>query len=219
MSLRRMLNCCDAAHDVCSGWRPAAVTGRERYRINAMQRGEPKRRSIRLRGYDYSTPGAYFITACTHDRLLLFGRVVNDKMAANRLGAVVEDCWSKLPDHYENVALDAFILMPNHIHGVIIIGDGTADVGAGLQPAFPAAVGSRRPGVPEIVRAFQTFSARRINEMRGSTGTPVWQRGFYDHVIRGERELDRVRTYIMDNPRRWSEDTDNPANWRGGRRV
>ena len=219
MSLGGIANCCDAAHDVCSGWRPTAVTGRERYRIDVMQRGEPKRRSIRLRGYDYSTPGAYFITACTHNRLLLFGRVVNGKVAANRLGAVVEGCRRKLPDHYENVALDAFILMPNHVHGVIIIGDETTNVGAGLQPDLPAAVGSRRHSVPEIVRAFKTFSARRINGMRGSTGTPVWQRGFYDHVIRGERELDRVRTYIMDNPRRWSEDTDNPANWRGGRRV
>ena len=184
-----------------------------------MQRDEPKRRSIRLRDYDYSTPGAYFITACTHNRLPLFGRVVNDKMAANRLGAVVEDCWRRLPDHYENVVLDAFVLMPNHVHGVIIIGDGTTDVGAGLQPVLPAAVGSRRHGVPEIVRAFKTFSARKINEMRGSTGTLVWQRGFYDHVIRGERELDRVRTYIMDNPRRWAEDADNPANRRGRRRV
>ena len=173
----------------------------------------PKRRSIRLRGYDYSTPGAYFITACTHNRLLLFGRVVDGKVEANRIGAVVEDCWSKLPDHYDHVAIDAFILMPNHIHGVITI------VGAGLKPALPATIDPKRHGVPEIVRAFKTFSARRINQMRASTGAPVWQRGFYDHVIRGEDELDRVRTYIMDNPRRWHEDADNPANWRGRGRV
>lgn len=202
-----------------------------------MERDGSKRRSTRLRGYDYSTPGAYFITTCSHNRLLLFGRIVNSKVEANRLGAVVEDCWAELPDHYDNIALDAFILMPNHIHGVIIIKDTptvvgaglqhaaeamarsaedtSTVVGAGLQPALPAAVGSRRHSVPEIVRAFKTFSARRINEMRASTGTPVWQRGFYDHIIRSESELDRVRIYIMDNPRRWSEDADNPANWRG----
>ena len=104
---------------------------------------------MRLSGHDYSTPGAYFITACTYNRLLVFGRVVNGKMAANRLGAVVEDCWAKLPDHYDNVALDVFILMPNHVHGVIIIQDGPTVVGAGLQPALPAAAASRRRGVPE----------------------------------------------------------------------
>ena len=128
--------------------------------------------------------------------------------------------------------------MPNHVHGVIIIEDeptgvgfvspanlavttdaNATDVGAGLKPALPAEVVSRPQGLPEIVRAFKTFSARKINEIRASPGTPVWQRGFYDHVIRGEGELDRVRTYIMDNPRKWSEDGDNPANWRGRRRV
>ena len=184
-----------------------------------MQQDEPRRRSVRLRGYDYSTPGAYFITVCTQNRLPLFGEVANGRMEANRLGSVIEDCWAKLPDHYDNVALDAFILMPNHVHGVIIIEDGPTCVGAGLKPALPAAVSVRRHGVPEIVRAFKTFSARKINEMRASTGTPVWQRGFYDHVIRDDGELDRVRTYVMDNPRKWSEDADNPANWRGRGRV
>ena len=147
-----------------------------------MQQDQPRRRSVRLRGYDYSTPGAYFITVCTRNRLPLFGEVANGRMAANRLGSVIENCWAKLPDHYDNVALDAFMLMPNHVHGVIIIEDGPTCVGAGFKPALPAAVSVRRHGVPEIVRAFKTFSARKINEMRASTGTPVWQRGFYDHV-------------------------------------
>ena len=119
---------------------------------------------MRLSGHDYSTPGAYFITACTYNRLLLFGRVVNGKMAANRLGAVVEDCWAKLPDHYDNVALDVFILMPNHVHGVIIIQDESTGVGAGLQPALPAAVVSRRRGVPEVVRAFKTWFSGSQNQ-------------------------------------------------------
>ncbi len=109
--------------------------------------------------------------------------------------------------------------MPNHVHGVIIIKDKPTGVGAGSQPAFPRAMATRRHGVPEIVRAFKTFSARKVNEVRPSTGTPVWQRGFYDHVIRGESELDRVGTYIMDNPWKWSEDEDNPANWQGRGRV
>ena len=174
---------------------------------------------MRLRGYDYSIPGAYFITTRTQNRLLLFGQVLNGKMAANRLGAFVEDGWAKLPDHYDNVALDAFILMPNHVHGVIIIEDEPQGVGVGLKPALPATVPSRRHGVPEIVRAFKSFSARKINEIRPPTDVPVWQRGFHDHAIRGEDELGRVRSYIMDNPRRWSEDVYNPANWQGRGRV
>ena len=193
-----------------------------------MRRGEPERRSTRLRGYDYSTAGAYFITACTQDRLLLFGQVVRGEMAANRLGAVVEDCWTELPDHYD-VALDAFMVMPNHVHGVIVIEDeptaadagaaADADVGAGFKPAFPTAANAKRHGVPEIIRAFKTFSARRINDVRGTPGAPVWQRGFYDRVLRSEAELNRVRTYIEDNPRKWSEDPDNPAIWPGRGRV
>ena len=134
-------------------------------------------------------------------------------------------------------ALDAFAVMPNHVHGVIIIKDepttadvgpafkptfpttATADVGAGFQPAFPSAATSKRHGVPEVIRAFKTFSARSINDIRGTSGVPVWQRGFYDRVMRSEAELNRVRTYIEDNPRKWSEDADNPANWPTRRRV
>ena len=174
---------------------------------------------MRLRGYDYATPGAYFVTVCTQDRVPLFGRIIDGNMAANRLGAVVEDSWAEIPNHYDNVSLDAFVLMPNHVHGVITIEDETPVVGAGFKPALPAGKTSRRHAIPEIVRAFKTFSARRINEMRPTTGKPVWQRGFYDHVIRGEDELNMVRIYIMDNPRKWSEDVDNPANWRGRGRV
>ena len=121
-----------------------------------MQPGGIKRRSMRLLGHDYSTPGAYFITACTQNRSLLFGRVVDGKMVGNRLGAVVEDCWSQLPDHYDNVSLDAFVLMPNHIHGIIAIESSPTDAGAV----------STRHGIPEIVRAFKTFSARKINATR-----------------------------------------------------
>ncbi len=168
-----------------------------------VRQNKPRRKSIRLLGHDYSAPGAYFFTACTRHRLPLFGRVVAGEIAANRLGAAVEDCWTKLPDHYDNIALDAFTLMPNHVHGLIII------VGAGFKPAPTG-----RHGAAEIVRAFKTFSARRINELRASPGAPVWQRGFYDRIIRSGDELNRARAYIENNPRMWSEDADNPANRR-----
>ena len=184
-----------------------------KYEFIIMRHSEPGRRSTRLKDHDYSTPGAYFITVCTQDRLLLFGRVIDGKMAANRLGSVVEGCWIRLPDHYDNVILDAFVLMPNHIHGVVIIQEERTVVGAGFKPALSVDVSPKRHALPEIVRAFKTFSARKINEMRASPGSPVWQRGFYEHVIRNEDELDKVRTYIMDNPSKWSEDIDNPVNW------
>ena len=100
-----------------------------------MRQHEQGRRSIRLKGYDYSTPGAYFITVCTQDRHLLFGQVFDGNMAANRLGTIVQDCWTNLPHHYCNIALDAFILMPNHVHGVIMINDPPA------YPTHPAGVG------------------------------------------------------------------------------
>ncbi len=179
-----------------------------------MQQIGSGRRSTRLKGYDYSTPGAYYITACTRNRRLLFGRVENEEMVANRIGAIVEGCWKKLPDHFGNVVLDAFVLMPNHIHGVIIIEGGPTDVGVDFKSALAPGVTAKRRALPEIVRALKVFSTRRINEIRASPGTKVWQRGFYDHVIRNETELGRVRTYIMDNPRKWAEDADNPANLR-----
>ena len=103
-----------------------------------------------------------------------------------------------LPDHYDNVALDAFILILNHVHRVIIIEDEPTGLAAGFVVAF------RRHCVPEIARA-KTFSARKINDMRTSSGTRIWQRGFYDHVVRDEGELDRVRTYVLANPRKWPE--------------
>ena len=155
-------------------------------------------------------------------------------MALNSLGEAVAACWADLPKHYEHAVLDVFVVMPNHIHGIVTLGDapiGASDapttVGAGLRPARPDSseavatgrnpvrqVPIRRHGLSEIVRGFKTFSARRVNEIRGSSHVPVWQRGFYDRVIRREEELRQVREYIVNNPRRWADDADNPGNWR-----
>ncbi len=184
------------------------------------------RHSIRLKGYDYSQEGAYFITICTQDRLCLFGEVVGGEMWLNDYGKMVRAVWDGLPEHYPFVMLDAFVVMPNHVHGIIII---TEYVGAGFKPAptkpaptkpaptkpaptepAPIGAGHRRHGLPEIVRAFKTFSARRINEMRGTRGVPVWQRNYYEHIIRTEDALHRIRGYIANNPLRWHLDQENP---------
>ena len=163
------------------------------------------RRSVRLPGYDYSQPGAYFVTVCARDRECLFGDVLDGEMTFNDAGRIINECWHDLPDHYPYVALDAFVLMPNHIHAVILIMD---TVGAGLKPARTRR--EERHALPEIVRGFKTFSARRINLAIGRTGQPVWQRNYYEHVIRNERDLDSKRQYIVGNPAKWQEDPDNP---------
>jgi len=194
------------------------------------------RHSIRLKGYDYTQAGAYFITICTHGRECLFGEVVDGEMRLNEHGRIVQDVWYDLPNHVSNVVLNGFVVMPNHVHGiVIIVNDGV--VGAGSEPAptapaptapaptapaptapaptapaptAPAPTTTKRHGLPEIIRQFKTFSARRINEHRGTTGTPVWQRNYYEHIIRDEASLNRIREYIVNNPLQWALDRENP---------
>ena len=159
-----------------------------------------RRRSIRLREYDYSQTGAYFIKLVVYDRAVLFGEIAGGETRLNEFGRIVERAWADLPEHYLNVQCDAFVVMPNHIHGIIVLG------GAGFKPAP-----TRRHGLPEIVRALKTFSARRINEIRHTPGAPVWQRNYYEHIIRGDGELLRVREYILNNPLEWDNDRENPS--------
>lgn len=192
------------------------------------------RRSIRLKGYDYASAGAYFVTICTANRAYLFGEVAQGEMHLNDLGRVVAACWVELPSHYPHVQLDAFVVMPNHVHCVIFLADRatkggrvegwvglTGPVGTGLKPvptaatdtdgtiALPAPADGRH-GLPEIVRALKTFSSRGINNLRGVPGVPVWQRNYYEHIIRDEDALERIRRYVHDNPSRWAFDDENP---------
>lgn len=174
------------------------------------------RRSIRLRGYDYSRAGAYFVTICAQHRKCLFGDIVDGKLVFNENGQIVLSVWHGLTNHYSHVELDAFVVMPNHVHGIIVLHDdnigGGGGVGAGFKPA-PTVKPTRtvkRHVLSEIIRGFKTFSARRINEMRESPGTPVWQRNYYEHIIRNDGELNRIREYIENNPTNWETDRENP---------
>ena len=178
-----------------------------------------RRKSIRLPGFDYSQPGAYFITVCTRNRASILGDVTEGKLCLSAAGRLAQAVWEELPQHYPHVHLDAWTVMPNHVHGIAILksdsvdhvgADSVGPVGAGLKPAP-----TQRHGLPEIVRAFKTFSARRINALQGTAGTALWQRNYFEHVIRDEAALDRIRQYIADNPARWHEDPENPDAVRG----
>ncbi len=176
------------------------------------------RRSIRLKGYDYSQPGAYFVTLVTQRRVNWFGKIEEGVIDSSQFGDIVYRAWMDLPRHYPNITLDWFVLMPNHLHAILFLND---DAGRGgsfmdsivskvtvmqstsdllLEAETRPYSNSRRHGLPEIVRALKSFSARRINNLRGTTGQAVWQRNYFEHIIRNKRELNSIRTYIADNP-------------------
>jgi putative transposase len=183
--------------------------------------GYHNRRSIRLRGYNYSQTGYYFVTICIHDRTKrLFGDIpivgAGSKPAPllTEYGTIVQRTWHDLPNHINGIALDEFIVMPNHVHGIIRI----VDVGfdrTGLEPVErtglePAPTGgTKRVALTEIVRQFKTFSAKRINGVRNSPGVPVWQRNYYEQIIRDEKSLFFIRKYIRENPLFWNSDLEN----------
>jgi putative transposase len=170
------------------------------------------RRSIRWFAYDYAQAGAYFVTACIEDHACLLGRVEGEVVRLNELGSIVHEVWADLPNHYPHVELDAFVIMPNHVHMIVTLTDDTIGaVGAGLKPAP-----TKRHGLPEIMRAFKAFSARRINEYRVTAGKALWQRNYYEHIIRNEQQLSRIRRYIQDNPANWVLDHENPQSKRFG---
>ncbi len=157
------------------------------------------RRSIRLPRYDYSRTGFYFVTFCSHDRSCIFGEIVNGEMRLNRAGTTVANCWADLPKHYPHVALDVFVVMPNHVHGIFELRE------------LPISAATRRHDLSEAIRAFKAFSARRINARNGTKGIPVWQRNYYERVLRDEEELVRARRYILENPAKWDMDQENPV--------
>ena len=165
------------------------------------------RRSIRLRGYDYSQAGAYFITLCAQNRECLFGYVLGDAIRLNDAGRFVKNVWDALPDHYAGVTLDAFVVMPNHVHGIILL----HDVGAQfIAPNNDQGAINRAPTVGEIIRAFKARCTHGINQLRSVRGVSTWQRNYYEHIIRNEPSLQEIRKYISNNPAQWANDRENP---------
>jgi putative transposase len=158
-----------------------------------------RRRRLRLRDYGYSRPGAYFITLCSHHRACLFGNIEAGIIETNPWGRVVAETWREQMDAPGHIRTDEWVLMPNHFHALVLI-----EWEEGGSRAAP----TRTLGT--IINAFKTVSAKRLNQLRGTPGVPVWQRNYYEHIVRTEGELERIRNYITDNPAKWDEDSENP---------
>ena len=159
------------------------------------------RRSIRLCKYNYSQAGLYFITMCTGNRKCLFGNIVDGKMSLNNAGQNANECWWKITDHFPNTALHKFIVMPNHVHGIIEITVGANNYSP-LPPGTSKTIGS-------IVRGFKIGVTKwfRINmPFEFPVGKPVWQRNYYEHIIRNEKSYRQISEYIQTNRLRWRED-------------
>jgi putative transposase len=175
------------------------------------------RRSIRLPDHDYRSPGAYFITICTHQGKPLFGEVVDGDVVLNEYGQIAHEEWLASEDIRREIELDAFVIMPNHVHGIVWIRDtgddpavGTHNVGAHSRAPLhrpPRSLGS-------FIAGYKSAVTTRINRMRGVRGTPgapVWQRNYYERIIRDDAALGRIREYVQHNPARWAEDRLHPA--------
>ncbi len=170
----------------------------------------PRWRSTRLQTHSYSDPGTYFITLCTQNKSFLFGEIIDEKMQLNEIGKIVLICWNAIPTHFLHVELNEFVVMPNHIHGIIILTD---FVGANnYSPAnLNHPTGTSRT-IGSIVRGFKIGVTKKlnINFSDSRSKKSIWQRNYWEHIIRGEQDLNRIREYILNNPSKWELDSLNP---------
>ncbi|HEX3500395.1 MAG TPA: transposase [Stellaceae bacterium] len=150
------------------------------------------RRSLRLPGYDYGRPGSYFVTICNADRKCSLGKIVDEEMSLSATGEIARDLWQSLPERHEALSLDEFVVMPNHIHGIIELTEHCQKV-------------------PSVVGAYKSLSTKAINVANATPGGQFWQRSYHEHVIRDERARDRIREYIRNNPLKWHLDRENPV--------
>ena len=181
------------------------------------------RRSIRLKEYDYSQAGAYFITICTHQREHIFGEIVDGVMEINEFGQIAQEEWLKTALIRGEIDLGEFVIMPNHFHGIIWIVDGrgtarcrgtarrapTGGLGETSADFAPTHEQFGKPvvgSIPTIVRAFKSAVSRRINLALCTPGNPVWQRNYWEHIIRDDQDLYNAQAYILNNPTQWEND-------------
>jgi len=175
-----------------------------------------RRRSIRLKGYNYAQEGAYFVTVCTHHGKCHFGEVKDDVVQLSKVGNMAKRNWNEIPSHFDNCRLDEFIVMPNHIHGIIILEHvGVQYIEPLLQQHDYQRIISKSIG--SIIRSYKASVTRwcRSNEFESFR----WQRNYYEHIIRDEAELNEIRQYIIFNPLKWSLDEENPENWNSKKMI
>ncbi|HEX9995726.1 MAG TPA: hypothetical protein VGB45_01175 [Abditibacterium sp.] len=187
MSLRDWVNVPDGAHEIVT-----------------LFRMRHERKIIRLREFDYRNNGAYEVTICVHERRLAFGRIEHGEMRLHAFGHIAQERWLAIPSHHPNVVLDEFIVMPNHIHGILFLEGDT-------PPTLEEEIELRQFGQPQsgslgtVIGSFKSGVTRQIVERRGNK-TRVWQPRFYEHIIRNDRDLQLQREYIRDNPAKWPDD-------------
>ena len=180
---------------------------------NIIKNHYPARKSFRLKGWDYSSPGAYFVTICTHKKQSIFGSVENGAMQLNPCGNLVRECWEALPTHYTDINNQIFIVMPNHVHGIIMLASENRRSGSYINKEVEY---QRKPdptdsfSLSEVIRGFKSYSSKAVNEARHSPGTTVWQRSFYEQIIRTEKEYREIGEYIVYNAAKWDNDSENP---------
>ena len=180
-------------------------------------RNKHHRRSIRLKGYDYSQPGAYFVTICVDQRQCLFGDVVDEQMILNQYGAIVADEWQKSPTIRREIELDAWVVMPNHFHGIVIItNDSVGANGRSPLQRDGSPLQMKPKSLSSLMAGFKSVTTKKINILRDAPGTKLWQRNYYEHIIRNQDTIDKIRHYIVNNPISWSIDQlhpNNPSKW------
>lgn len=174
--------------------------------------GRPERRSVRLPGYDYSDSGVYFVTICTQNRKLYFGDVLSWKMCLNKIGKIIQECWLEIPEHFEYAKLDEFIVMPNHLHGIVLICNSR-----GLACQTPTVANSimkfGKPQPKSLASIIGSYKSA-VSKLCHKNGFSYfqWQRNYYEHIIKDYEEWERIREYIVKNPEKWEDDRDNPLN-------
>jgi len=172
------------------------------------------RRHTRLTGFDYRRCVAYFVTICVRNRECVFGSIKNDAVSLSRRGIVARDRWLDIPNHHAHVELDDFVIMPNHMHGVLLF---VGDIPNGSRvEATPAsrpslATGPMSGSLGAVVGSYKASVTRTINRLRRGAGANLWQPNYYDHIIRNDHSRDRIRDYINENPLRWALDAENPS--------
>ncbi len=163
------------------------------------------RHSLRMEGYDYSIAGVYFITTVTYQRSCIFGDIESGEMKLNVFGQIIKQTWEWLSNHFTYVELDTYIVMPNHFHGIIKIMELDDSSRGGSRPA-PTKI----KALGQLIGAFKTVSAKKINQIRDTSGSPVWQRNYHDHIIRTQKEYESIWNYIEANPANWMDDQLKP---------